>query len=234
MNIVKKRLFLTVVILLMCSRSFCSENTETGSWFGGMYTMVKRYLNDLQWPKTFGGVPLLYGMRSYSPKQSDVREVRVPSMVRSARYEIRKAKGATQEEFEEIQQNLTKKLQQHQLTPPRATFLESHLKALSADEKREKEIVVDADRKLSLLENMINSKQELSADQLEQLEKRFKEIENSLSSLKVSRNREYVEHVIARKDNIRQAFERSRSVPKPGVLAKSKNARKKEQQKQKK
>jgi hypothetical protein len=44
MNIAKKRLFLIVTILLASSRSFCSENAGTRSWFGGMYTTVKRYL----------------------------------------------------------------------------------------------------------------------------------------------------------------------------------------------
>jgi hypothetical protein len=137
MNIVKNRQFFAILILFMSTQVLCSENTGTSSWFGGMYNRVKNYLDISGWSKRIGGIPLLYAMRSYTPAPQQNVVASMP-LIRLAQYEIRKAEGATQEEFEKIKQDLTERLQQHQLTPPRATLLGSQLMARSAAEKREK------------------------------------------------------------------------------------------------
>jgi hypothetical protein len=229
MNIAKKRLFLTVIILLISSRSFCSENAGTSSWFGGMYNRVKNYLDISGWSKRIGGIPLLYGMRNYNPQQQGVHAIRVPSRVRSAQYEIRKAEGAPQEEFEKIQQDLTERLQHHQLTPPRATWLESKLKTLSADETKEKNIFVDAVRRLDFLKKLTNSEQEISIIQLQNFNKSLQDIERNLESLQLSRNRPEVQQIIKMKDDIKAKFEQLSSKSQ----TKKKNARKKEKYVQK-
>jgi hypothetical protein len=164
-------------------------------------------INNLKWPKTFGGIPLLYGMRTYNPQQQDVHAIRVPSRVRSAEYEVRKAERATQEEFEKVQQNLIKRLQQHQLTPPKASLRESQLMARSADETREKNIFVDAVRGINALNSLIDNAQTIR--QLQNLNsKSLPDLEGNLASLHISRDRPEVQGVINAKNAIKTRIEK--------------------------
>lgn len=181
----------------------------------------------MNWPKTIGGIPLLYGMRNYNLPKAFVDRVPV-----SAQYEIKKAEGATQEEFEKIKDDLARKLQR-QLPPPSATWLESTLKTLSADEEKEKNIFVDAAKRLNSLQKLTNSEQEISISQLQNFNKSLQDIERNLESLQLSRNRPEVQQIMKMKNTIKAKFEQLFSDYEKARKPQGKNARKKEQYKQK-
>ncbi len=128
----------------------------------------------------------------------------------SAQYVIKKAEGTTQEEFEKIKDDLARKLQS-QLPPPRATHLVSQLSAFSDAEKKEKRVVEDVAKRLAVLQQLTNTKQEISISQLQGLHKSIQEIERHLESLQLSRERQEVQQIVTMKDSIKEAIRKSLS-----------------------